>query len=120
MLLSGAQWKDERGNRHELKYGKFHFKMWKTLFTVKEIKLRAVSPWQIMESPSLELFRTQMDVAVSNLLLLTLLWAGQSDKGSPQVLQDLLPFYFKAVTPPVRSIQNTGLHVENSAAGIYQ
>lgn len=40
---------------------------------MKEIKLRAVSPWQIMESPSLELFRTQMDVAVSNLLLLTLL-----------------------------------------------
>lgn len=39
---------------------------------------------------------------------------------SRAVRQDLLPIYFKAVTPPVRSTQNTGLHVENSATGTYQ
>lgn len=41
-------------------------------------------------------------------------------QGGPHwLLQDFLPFYFKAVSPPVTSTQNTGLCVENSATGIH-
>lgn len=40
--------------------------------------------------------------------------------GPRRILQDLLLFYFKAVTPPVRSTQNTDLHVENSATATYK
>lgn len=96
MLLSGAQWKHERGNRHKLKYGKFHLKMWKTLFTVKGVKPRTVPPWQIVESPSLELFQEPK---------WTWLWAaccswscfeqGSQRMGSPQVPAGFAPILFQ-------------------------
>lgn len=62
---------------HKLKYRKFHLSVITKLFckegqTVEEVVLGAcVAPI----SPSLEVLKTQLDMTLCNLLLLTLLWA---------------------------------------------
>jgi len=57
-----------RGNGHKMKDRKFHLNMRKNFFT-----LRVTEPWnrlprEVVESPSLELFKTHLDVFLCSLL----------------------------------------------------
>jgi len=65
-----------RGNRHKLKHRNFHLKMRKNFFP-----LRVTEPWnrlprEVVESPSLEIFKNRLDKVLCSLLLVTLLWQG--------------------------------------------
>jgi len=57
-----------RGNRHKLKHRKFCLNTRKNFFT-----LRVMEPWhrlpgEVVESPSLEIFKTCLDVVLCSLL----------------------------------------------------
>jgi len=57
-----------RGNEHKLKHRKFQLNMKKNFFT-----LRVTEPWnrlprEVVESPSLEIFKTHLDTVLCNLL----------------------------------------------------
>jgi len=57
-----------RGNGHQLKHGKFCLNMRKNFFT-----LRVTEPWhrlprEVVESPSLEIFKTHLDKVLCSLL----------------------------------------------------
>ena len=57
-----------RGNGHKLKHRRFQLNMKKNLFT-----LRVTEPWnrllrEVVESPSLEIFKTRLDKVLYNLL----------------------------------------------------
>ena len=66
----------QRDNGHKLKQRKFHLNMRKNFFS-----LRVTEPWprlprEVVESPSLEIFRTRLYVVLCSLLWVTLLWQG--------------------------------------------
>jgi len=52
-----------RGNGHKLKLRKFRLNMRKNFFT-----LRVTEPWNRLESPSLEIFKTLLDKVLCSLL----------------------------------------------------
>jgi len=65
-----------RGNRHKLKQRKFHLNTRKNFFP-----LRVTEPWPrlprgAMESPSLEIFKTLLDMVLCSLLWVTQLQQG--------------------------------------------
>ncbi|PKU39704.1 hypothetical protein llap_9991 [Limosa lapponica baueri] len=65
-----------RSNRHKLEHRKFHLNMRRNFFP-----LRVAEPWkrlprEVVESLSLETFKTRLEVFLCNLLWMTLLWQG--------------------------------------------
>ena len=53
-----------RGNGHKLKHGNLHLNTRKNFFTLKVNSL----PREVVESPSLEIFKTCLEVVLCNLL----------------------------------------------------
>jgi len=57
-----------RGNGHKLKQREFHLNTKKNLFSLRVIKYWNRLPRGAVDSPSLEIFKTYLDVALCSLL----------------------------------------------------
>jgi len=57
-----------RGNRHKLKHRKFHLNMRKNFFTLRTMKHWNRLPREVVDSPSLEIFKTCLDKVLCSLL----------------------------------------------------
>jgi len=57
-----------RGNGHKLKHGKFHLNMRKNFFTLRVMEHQKRLPRGVVESPSLEIFKTCLDEVLCSLL----------------------------------------------------
>ena len=57
-----------RGNGHKLKHTKFRLNMRKNFFTLRVMEHWNRLPKEVVESPSLEIFKTHLDKVLYNLL----------------------------------------------------
>ena len=57
-----------RGNNHELEYRKFCTNMQRNFFTVRVAENWNRLPTEVMDSPSLEIFKTHLDTHLCSLL----------------------------------------------------
>ncbi|PKU44042.1 hypothetical protein llap_5660 [Limosa lapponica baueri] len=65
-----------RGNGHKLEYKKFHLNTRRNFFTLRVEEHWNRLPREVVESPSLETFKTRLDKFLCNLLYVDLLWQG--------------------------------------------
>jgi len=65
-----------RGNGHKQKLRKFHLNMWKNFFPLRVTEHWNRLPRGVVESPSLEIFKTHLDTVLCSLLWVTLLRHG--------------------------------------------
>jgi len=65
-----------RGNGHKLKHRKFCLNMRKNFFPLRVLKPWHRLPREVVESPSLEIFKPRLDKVLCSLLWVTLLWQG--------------------------------------------
>jgi len=57
-----------RGNRHKLKHRKFHLNMRKNFFPLRVMEHWNRLPREVVESPSMEIFKTHLDKVLFSLL----------------------------------------------------
>ena len=57
-----------RSNGLKLEHRKCHTNMWKNIFTVRLTEHRNRLPREVVESPSMEIFKTHLDACLCNLL----------------------------------------------------
>ncbi|KFV88466.1 hypothetical protein N308_06451, partial [Struthio camelus australis] len=55
-------------NGYKLKHKKFHLNLRKNFFTVRVPEHWSRLPGEVVESPSLEIFKTRLDVILGNML----------------------------------------------------
>ncbi|KFV74341.1 hypothetical protein N308_07982, partial [Struthio camelus australis] len=55
-------------NGHKLNHRKFHLNLRKKFFTVRVMEHWHRLPREVVESPSLEIFKTRLDVILGNML----------------------------------------------------
>jgi len=68
-----------RGNGHKLKQRKFQLNMRKNFFPLRVTEHWNRLPREVMDSPSLEIFKTHLEAILCNLLWVILLWQGGLD-----------------------------------------
>jgi len=65
-----------KGNRHKMKHRKFHLNTRKNFFPLRVMDHWNRLPREVVESASLEIFKTRLDKVLCSLLWMTLLWQG--------------------------------------------